>query len=405
MVEEQKHEVVLMGNFVKSNMLIQSKYKITTLGNKIMTLGLYYLQKGEYSYSKSGGNLVCTIPAQVIKEKLKWNGNSIYYNLDRIASQLTNCKFGYKNTEKKEFSYINLFTQISYTNGQMEMIFNGDMKAYLTELESNYTIFNLPLLMQWQRTYTFRLFEILSSKAYQFKDNGYNCVFEMNAAEFKFLIGCYDIDSELVRSILKDKMISSTDYEKAEIAIVEGMDNQKDDGKGKIKKVRQYFKWYDFRRNVLDPAIEEINKTPEADMIIDKVEPIKSGRGGKVCALKIYYKTHINESVVKKNETMSEDDKMDFILELKMMLSNYPLKSKHLKEIAEVSSYDMKVCKKAVSVLESTKTEVQDVVAFLKSAIINDWEESIKKEKVTEFHKFMQQDYDFDELERKLLSK
>ena len=87
------------------------------------------------------------------------------------------------------------------------------------------------------------------------------------------------------------------------------------------------------------------------------------------------------------------------------MLSNYPLKSKHLKEIAEVSSYDMKVCKKAVSVLESTKTEVQDVVAFLKSAIINDWEEPIKKEKVTEFHKFMQQDYDFDELERKLLSK
>ena len=31
MVEEQKHEVVLMGNFAKSNMLIQSKYKITTL--------------------------------------------------------------------------------------------------------------------------------------------------------------------------------------------------------------------------------------------------------------------------------------------------------------------------------------------------------------------------------------
>lgn len=375
-----------MDNMKQSNFFIQSKYKISTLGNKLMILGLFQLQKGNYSISEGGGNnLKVDIPAKVIKDSLGWTGNSIYSNLDRISKSLLNCSFGYKDPEIKEFRYINLFTEIVYRNGEFSVVFNGDLREHLTVLENNYTILNLPLMMGWQRAYTFRLFEILASEAYKFENLGYNCRFEMDLAEFKFLIGCYDINDPDAKQILKNKKISSTDFEAAEVAIVEAnlKESKKVDAEESKRKksVKQYFKWYDFKRNVLDQAINEINATPEADMIIDEIIPHKSGRGGKVKSIEILYRTHINDSAVEvvENKEMSEDEQLDFIIDLKDLLSDVKLKSSELKKIAEASAWDFNKCQKAVEMLNENKGTVSNVVAWLITAIKEDWEKPVKK--------------------------
>ena len=83
-------------------------------------------------------------------------------------------------------------------------------------------------MLKWQRSYTFRVFELLLSEAYRFKDNDYNCIFETNLAEFKFQIGCYDVDWPAPKEVLGKKNLTSEDYEAAELAILKDYEKNKD---------------------------------------------------------------------------------------------------------------------------------------------------------------------------------
>jgi len=401
-------------NLAKSNTLIYSKYKTTVLGQKVFLLSLFHLQTEQYSMSKSGGNLVCVIPVREFRERLEWKGNSIYRDLERVADSLTNYKFLYKDPVKHEFSYVNIFTEISYKNGEMSVTFNGDMKEYLTALENNYTLLNLPLMLKWKGAYSFRIFEILSAEAYKFKDNGYRCVFEMGLAEFKFLIGCYDVDAEIVRLTLKNKKISDTDFEAAEAAIVAAIEAQKDDGKGKKKHIKQYLKWFDFKRAILDQSIEEINKTRAADLYIDKVEPLKKGRGGKVYAVRFYYHTHLKENDVVDDEqkkeinfsSLSDDEKLDLIFGINKILSEYNVRAVDIRNIGEAAHWDLDAVQTAADVLKNSEN-VDNPVAFLIVAIKNKWEPAPihKTKKNRSYLDYEQREYDVDSIENILLGK
>jgi len=415
--KQEKYAVKVYGedNLAKSNVLIQSKYKTTVLGNKLIALGLFHLQKGQFKMSANGGNIVCTIPAAEIRNKLGKKGNSLYRDLSETSKRLMNYQFGYKDAERQEFRYINLFTEMSYKDGEFTIIFNGDMKVYLSELKDNYTLLNLPLMLKWQKAYTFRLFEILSSRTYLFKDQNYNCAAEFGLAELKFTLGCYDIDDEKVRIYIKDK--KNPNYEMAEQALY---DNKKPSSK--VSKT-QVLLWTDFRRNVLEPAIKEINSTVEADMIIDEVEALKNGRGGKVYGVVFRYRVNVNAgnamdevAATVEKVALTEDEMFDIEAQVKGdILSRHKLPISDVRTICEAAEYDADIIKRAADQLSLQHAKVDNVTGWLVSCIKNQYkttayqaEEKSDKKKKNSFHNFPEREYsqiELDDLEQKLLQR
>ena len=407
MSEEKKNEVSQYTT-KKSNTLIQSKYKVTILGHKLMAFCLFYLQKGECK--KKGDHYSFQVPAEELKKYFKWSGNSFYKNLSKAASSLKGYELIFKDPEKQEFSYKSIFPDITFSGGILDVEFGRDLDNYIVALEKNYTIVNLPLMLKWQRSYTFRVFELLLSEAYRFKDNDYNCIFETNLAEFKFQIGCYDVDWPAPKEVLGKKNLTAEDYEAAELAILKDYEKNKSKGIDKHKKIKQYFVWGQFNERVLKPAIEEINSTEEADMYIDRVETLKKGRGGKVYAIRIHYRTHLNSSNedtpdVVDNIELTEEEKVDFVMDLGLKLAQYGLKAKDVRSIAERANWNMFRCDKALEVLEKTDN-VENVISFLNAAIDGDWDPPVSKKDTNNkdsFTNIEKHDYDFEALEKDLL--
>ena len=386
-------------NIAKSNVLIQSKSRTTILGNKLIALGLYHLQKGDYKASSSGGNIVCTLTAAEIRQRLGKTGNSLYRDLDTTAKRLLKYELSYKDPEKKEFRYINLFTEMVYKDGEFTITFNGDMKSYLHELKDNYTLLNLPLMLKWTRTYTFRLFEILSSRAYLYKNKGYQCEATYGLAELKFTIGCYDIEDEKVRLHLKDKQ--NPDYEAAEQALYESTNADKN--------VKTYLKWYDFKRNVIDPAVEEINSTSEANMIIDSVEPLKKGKGGKVYGVVFKYRvntqsTEAEEETAATEIIMSEEEKFEFEVDIKSnVLGIYKLPITDIRALCNAAEYNLDRIQYAADRLAEQTGTINNITGWLLSCIKNEYSEAISrkgKTKKTAFNDFQQREYSEDDMEQ-----
>lgn len=401
----KNEKVYSENNLAKSNTLIQSKYKTTVLGNKIIALGLYHLQRGDYTVSANGGNLVCELPAAEIRKRLGRSGNSLYRDLDDTSKRLLNYQLGYKDAEKQEFRYVALFTEMAYKDGTYRITFNGDMKAYLSELKENYTLLNLPLMLKWQKAYTFRLYEILSSRAYLYREQGYRCEAEFNLAEFKFMLGCYDIDDESVRTYIKGN--SAPDYDRAEQILC---DNQK--AKSKEKK-NKFISWTDFKKYILEPAIKEINSSEEADMIIDEVEPLKKGIGAKVYGIIFKYRVKLSEqenvdpvelesAATREPEIiqMTEDEKFDFEATVKNdILSQYKLQISDVRAICAAADYDMQKIVLANEVLKQQRGQIDSVVGWLISCIKEAYELT-KKGPTNKFNGFEQRNYSDEELRK-----
>lgn len=397
-------KVYSVDNLKKSNILIQSKYKTTAFANKIIAIGLYHIQKGEYTYSKSGGNIVCEITVAELRDRLGRTGNSLYRDIDKTSKRLLKYQLGYRDSGKKEFRYINLFTEMQYAGGVYAITFNGDLKAYLNELQDNYTLLNLPLMLRWQREYTFRLYELLMSNEYMFEGQGYQCEVEYGLAEFKFTIGVYDIDDDSVKSCIKG--VEQPDFEQAEEMLSRN--------KSKNKEEKQFVNWTDFKRSFIEPAVKEINATKEAGMIIDDVEPLKKGRGAKVYAVKFKYRTRVNEAedeaaatVMESNESrMSEDDKFYFEIEIKEnVLKQYKLPITDVRAICSVADYDKEKIVNASQLLSQQSKTIENVTGWILSCIKDNYVTS-KKIANNRFDNFEQREYaekDLKDLENKLL--
>jgi len=131
-------------HFAKSNILINSKQYTTLFGFKVVAIGLYKVQKGQYELSPGGGNLVCKIPASEIREKLGRKGNGLYGDLKDISTRLIEDHIRYDDPVRREFHYVSLVTSIKYANGILEITFNGDLREYLEDLGDHFTMLYLP---------------------------------------------------------------------------------------------------------------------------------------------------------------------------------------------------------------------------------------------------------------------
>lgn len=400
MIMEDKQDVVPYkdNRYSKSNYLISAKYSSSLLENKITAISLSKIQKKEY-IEDNRGRIVCSMTAHELRKLIDGNCGSFYAALEPVAKNMTARVIGFSDPLKDGgvFDYISIIDRAKYEKGTFTIFYNADIKEYLSELKANFTILELPTMLKFKNAYSFRLYELLSSKSYyrkgipaEEKSQIFNIGF--NLSELKLNIGVVNADLDVVRKELSKK--KAPDYDKA----VERSPEKK------------YNNWSAFRRRVLEPAITEINQ--KTDMRVS-FNSLKGGQGGKVYGVEfIVDLTRKNSSAKASNSEIvditepSAEKLMELVDDVADIIPVI-LKPKEYKAILKAAGYKIELVQKAARVMEKN-ANVKDVVGFLIAAIKGEYEEptrySSDKNK-NDFNNFHQRTYDYEQLELQLLNR
>ena len=380
-------------DYFKSNMLIGAKYKSSLLENKIMAISLNKIKDAE---EDKEGTLIVHLKASELKNLLDSKSGSFYNQLDKVGRSMTGRVIGVTDPEKEEFHYMSVINNAHYENGVLTLEYNKNLNKYMKNIKQNFTKLNLETMLGFKSVYSFRLYELLKSRAYYPKgvnrtDNTFVVTFDL--AELKLDLGVINAELAKVRSILDEK--KTPNFEKAVEASPE----------------KVFTTWFEFRRNCIDVAVKEINdKKDRTEMEVSYV-PKKSGQGGKVYAVDFYIK--LGKPVVAENTDivntepveLSEDDKIMFYDEVCDLIDE-KIRIKDAKMIAEAAGYRLDVIREKYEM--AAETNVDNIVGWLISAIRDDYKavNSSKKPKksANAFDNFNQREYDFEELERDALS-
>lgn len=393
--------------FPKSNSLINSKYKASLLEQKLFNIVLSRLQHRQFEDEGETGGLVCTLKASELKNMLGVTGGSFYTQLKTAAASMTSTTIGYVNDEIEAFKYMSIITSAEYNKGYFTVKFNYDLKKYLIN-ETPFTVLDLPIILSYRSVYSLRLHEILLSKCYKKKRSGVSKYTKKDATEGKFKIeigiselklslGVVNADSKAVKSILIDS--ATPDYDKA----VE-------------KASEKSFKdWYEFRRCVIDVAVNEINEVDNGTYVT--YEPNKAGQGGKVYSITFYIElgdknkenknSEHHDSGKIKNDTTEINEEKEFEVHYAVKsLIKEELSFNDIKAICKAANYDTEKIKNAYAIACET-SNISNLVGFMIKAIQEGYSAPVKKrgrKKKNKFNNFEERQYNFDDFEKQILN-
>lgn len=369
--------------YKKSNFLISAKYKSSLLENKILAVSLTKVRKDE------NGQLISTVTASELKKYMKKTNGSFYDQLYSCADNLTNRQIVMEDRENNKFMILNIVQTALYDNGRFTIKYNSDLERYLYGLQQNFTKLSLPVMMSFKSVYSFRLYELLKSKAYYPRDkkraeNLFRITFSVS--ELKLDLGAVNSSYDRVQRVLKS---SSPDYDKAVEAARE----------------KTFARWGDFKDRVIDVAVKEINSLPEACMNVS-YELGKSGRGGKVYEVAFIVRLINTASELVEPDVIFKDvltAEMSVVEKIDSLLEDEDMRVKDIKAIAIAAGNDYSRVENAYTVYRKQKVKAANFTGWMIAAIQNGYKES-KKFSANSFNDFEQNTYDFDQLELELLS-
>ena len=240
-------------NYKKANLLIDSMYRMSLGANKAMMLALALAKKEKT-------RMVAQIKVADLIQALNYDDDvprkRFYKRMQSIAMELTNQKIIIEDNDRM-FKIMNLIGVASYKNGIIEVKFEPDVTEYIHNLKNNYTIFDISILSNLSTAYSFRLYELLKSRAYSSKTSLCDCnTFYANfpLANIRLLLGCVNLSENERKKIFRNGSILTDEVN--------------------VKKDTTT----DFMRHIIRPAVKEINE--KTDLIVDfKME--RNGVGGK----------------------------------------------------------------------------------------------------------------------------
>lgn len=391
--------------FSKSNSLISSKYKASLLEQKLLNIVLARLQQKNYVDKGVNEGLVCEIKTTELKNLLglKSQGGSFYEQLKPAAAAMTSRTLGFVNNEMESFKYISLITSAEYADGIFTVKFNSELKKYLNP-KTQFTVLELPILLQYKSIYSLRLHEMLLSRCFKRKNvgvakytgkesTGKHYKFDIGLSELKLSLGVVNADSPPVRKILSGA--STPDYDKAVEKATE----------------KSFNAWGDFRKRVIEVAVAEINKMDNGINV--EYEPLKGGKGAKVYGITFYVNlcdSEEKDEVEEKSEekaVLTEDEQFEVMFQVKTLIKE-TVSLKDIKTICETANYNFNKIETAYKVANDVQN-ITNLVGFMIKAIKDEYSESVKAEhkrkRENRFNNFHQREYDFDEYEKKLLNR
>lgn len=207
------------GELVKASAAIQISQKVTTVERKVWNVLL------QNAYPELPKDDTHSIPARTVLDRIGQSTNNYEYLRDRLRSLVsTQVEWNLLSKDTNRWGVAALLADAEIVNGMVHYSFGGQLKKKLHS-PSVFASFQLSLQTEFSCKYTLPLYEVLID--YSFQD-GWCRVPQMTIEQCKRLLG------------------------------VEGYD-----------------RWTDFRRYVLEKAIDEIHE--KTDLRVE-YEPIRAGR-------------------------------------------------------------------------------------------------------------------------------
>ena len=243
-------------------------------------------------------------------------------------------------------------------SGEVELTFSSYLKPYMLKLGSMFTQYKLANVLSMKSKYSPRIYEIL--KCNEFKKQGY-----------------IEITIDDLRKLLKAETI--------------------------------YPLYANFKQKLLIPTQKELKKLSD---IYFEFEEIKTGR--KVTSLKFYI--HSNKNKTHKNHSPSDEiaatvsnyqeeipmDHEDGIKSIILMMKNHNISGLEARKIYNSACGDLKHIAKIYNYFKNKNAD-NFVALMIKMVKPGEFIEPKKNTSKTKFNNFNGRDYDYDELEKKLL--
>ena len=148
---EEKNNVLM-----KNNMIIKAKYSINTVENRIFQLILYKMQK-----EKNNDTLQCVIKYEEFKQIIKRKNDRTIQAISDMLEELRIGKLEIKTNQKwLRYGFINGAT---YDAENQEFLIKADADIYkmLFNYLKGYTPVNLQIFFSFQNSYSQRVYELL----------------------------------------------------------------------------------------------------------------------------------------------------------------------------------------------------------------------------------------------------
>ena len=407
-----------MKKFVKKkpdDEAVETRYLIR---NNTLIMGAYV---GTVTESQIIGQALCDVQktkqlrvAYTTEEIAKYTNlslsSSIYSTLHTAVEHLLNCKIILHDAKEKKTEGFVIITYCSYEKGILSLEINSHVLPYLIDPKPPFTKTDLNELkkfggMRKSKNFSLRLYEVISTSLYLIDSKGMTNVNQYySLSELKIRTGLVrEINDQL------EEYVDKNGYTPEALSIAGDL----------------YPVWGEFKRRILDPAIDDINKKQSMDL---DYEARCAGRGKKVLGITLCIK-RANESQAPDNNDNNEQpetaaENTDLFQAVRNMIP-IPLPNKDIETIITVAEGDIDRISCAAKIVwdykarqESIGKGVGNYTGLLRSAIVDHWTTvpitttpSPKNKKRRsrgsshlEKFGFENNDYDFDKLEAEIVS-
>ncbi len=355
-----KNENKSNDSIARSNALIESRYSASLLENKLMIWSLKTASLDEHNRLVARTNT-----AEIIKMTASKKGGGLYRSLKKIAACMVDRTLFMEDPENHKFTFLNIVHKVTYEEGTFEVVFTPEVNDHLFDLRNNFTVMNLSLLEKFTSNHSFRLYEILKVHYYRIPSNNQPILLSYDLSDLKLQLNCVDTQSSRVKEELRKE---HPDFD----AILEMPGIEK-----------KYKTWYEFKRNVLIPATEEINE--KSDMFIT-FNDVRGGRGGKVQKVNFHIQRNVGqedleypEDIIEIEELNSEEmQRASLIDDVRAALEDIKsLSNQDCIALLKVADNDIDKIKRAYE-LSKNQSHIKNFVGWMVSCIKNDYEVEIE---------------------------
>ena len=339
----------------------------------LVTKSNYFIMNSSYDLSLEEQKLILTLASMVqpddeefkpyifrISDFMKLLGvdtKTKYTEVPKLTKELM--KKVFEIEEGKKTIQIAWLSSAIYEKGTgfVELEFSPRLKPYMLKLNSMFTQYKLANILSMKSKYSPRIYELL--KCNEFKKQKY-----------------IDISIDDLRKILK----------------IENL----------------YPRYYDFKRYILETTKKELKNLTD---VYFEFEEIKVGR--KVTSLRFYIKSNnkkISNSISAADEiaatiSMEEEAKVsseDEVKSIILMMKDHNISALEARKIYNSACGDLKHISKIYNYFKNKNAD-NFVALMIKMVKPGEFIEPKKNAAKTKFNNFNGRDYDYDELEKKLL--
>ncbi len=226
----------------KANILISAKYKSTLQENQLTALALTRIQQ---NLDDGHEEYTATIYPSEIK-RLFEKKNNIYRSLKQAARTMMGKQIFVEDGNGNFYGFV-LIPNAKYEDGVFTVTFNKEIKPLISNLQKNFTNFDVAVLMSFSSNNAYRLYELFKKELYESNRKliGNIVQLEYSIAELKFTIGICDINNPDIQNI-KARMGNNIDYD----VLYDKLPSSE----------KKYTQSSDFIRRIIKPAQKELLK-------------------------------------------------------------------------------------------------------------------------------------------------